>query len=237
MILGAEESNKQKMIFLPHHFNDKLFKSDFSLVSMKVLYIESKLKNLNIALDKQEITKLPKKIFLAYSIQFKDIAFQIKKQLESNNIQVTKIQQVLGCSKINTKDPVLLIGSGRFHAINLFLQANKIFLLEGNKVIPIQESEIQSIKNKRKAALIRFLNAENIGILVSTKPGQENIKLARELMKKLEKKGKKAYIFIANNIDTNQFENFPIDSWINTSCPGLSLDNSKIIDCSEIPRF
>lgn len=96
---------------------------------MKVLYIESKLKNLNLDLSKSEIAKLPKKLFLAYTIQYKDIIQLIKKTLESNKVKVTQIQQVLGCSKINTKDPVLLIGAGRFHAINLYTQAPNVYIL------------------------------------------------------------------------------------------------------------
>jgi len=201
---------------------------------MKILFIESKLKNLNLNLDKSEIQKLPKKLFLAYSIQYKDIASLVKKQLESNNIKISKIQQVLGCSKVNTTDPILLIGAGRFHASNLYLQAPSIYVLENNKIVKISDEEINKAKTKKKAALLKFLNATNIGIIITTKPGQENLNLAIKLKSKLEKKGKKTYLFISNNIDINQFENFPIDSWINTACPGLASDNPKIINYQDI---
>ena len=204
---------------------------------VKVLYIESKLRNLkNFILSEEEIAKLPKKFFLAYTIQYKSLAEQIKKQLEANNLRITKFQQVLGCSKINNKEntPILLIGAGRFHAINLYLQAPEVYVLENDKIVKISGDEINSLKNKRKAALVRFLSANNIGILVSTKPGQENLIQAIQLRKKLIKQGKNAFIFITNNIDTSQFENFNIDSWVNTACPGLSYDNSNIINYNEL---
>jgi len=206
--------------------------------SVKVLYIESKLKNLeDFRLSNEEITKLPKTLFLAYSIQYKDLAIIIKKQLEEIKIKVTNMQQVLGCSKINTKDPILLIGAGRFHALNIYLQNSEIYVLDNNKIIKISKEEIIKIENKRKTALLKFLSAENIGILVSTKPGQENLNLAIKLKQKLIKKGKNVFIFLSNNIDINQFENFQIDSWVNTSCSGLTYDNSNIINYSEIPKF
>ena len=108
---------------------------------MKVLYIESKQKNLDLRINKTEIAKLPKELILAYSIQYKDLAILYKKELEKNHIKIEKIQQVLGCSKIVNKNnlPKLLIGTGRFHATNLYLQAPEIFILEGSKITKIKK--------------------------------------------------------------------------------------------------
>ncbi len=201
---------------------------------MKILYIESKLKNPSLELSKLEINKLPKKLFLAYSIQYKFIAEQIKKQLIANNIRITKFEQVLGCSKINSKEPVLLIGTGEFHAINLFLQSPAIYIIANNQIKQIPKEDIERVRAKRKSALMKYLGAERIGILVSTNPGQENLAEAIKLKQKLKKQGKQAYIFLSNNIDIAQFENFNIDSWVNTACLGLSYDNPNIINHSEI---
>jgi diphthamide biosynthesis enzyme Dph1/Dph2-like protein len=201
---------------------------------MKVLYIESKLKNNELSIPEEEIKKLPKSIFLAYSLQYKDLAEKIKKQLLKASIKITKFQQVLGCSKIKANDSVLLIGAGRFHAMNLYLQAPRTYLLEGNGIIEIPKKDIELLRIRLKTALIKFLSAKSIGILVSTKPGQENMIKALELKEKLKKKGKEVYIFLSNNINPNQFENFNIDSWVNTACSGLSMDNPEIINYDEL---
>ena len=206
---------------------------------MKILYIQAKQNNLSIKLNKPEMLRLPKQLFLVYSIQYKQLAENIKKQLVKHKIKIIKFQQVLGCSKISNKDnlPILLVGSGRFHAQNLMLQAHeRLYVLENNKIIKIPDKEINELKAKRKTALIKFLRADKISILVSTKPGQENLNQAIKLKEKIEKQNnqKKVFIFISNNIDTSQFENFNIDSWINTACAGLSMDNSNIINISEI---
>jgi len=201
---------------------------------MKVLYIESKLKNQQFSLPEEEIKKLPKTIFLAYSIQYKGVAEQIKKLLLASNIKITKYQQVLGCSKIKTNDPVLLIGGGRFHSINLFLQAPSVYLSNGSVIEEISKNDIENIRTKLKTSVLKFLNANNIGILVSTKPGQENLDQAIKLKQKLEKKGKQAYIFLTNNIDIKEFENYNIESWVNTACSGLSMDTPEIINYNDL---
>jgi 2-(3-amino-3-carboxypropyl)histidine synthase len=123
---------------------------------------------------------------------------------------------------------------GKFHVINLYTQSNEIFITEGNSIKKVPLEEINKIRAKRKSALIKFLSAEKVGILVSTKPGQENLEKAMKLTEKLNSQGKKSYIFLANNLDIAQFENFQIDSWVNTACPGLAFDNPSIININEI---
>lgn len=206
---------------------------------MKVLYIESKLRNLVLDISKEDIKKLPNKLILTYTIQFKDIVELLIDKLEKNKIKVDKVQQVLGCSKISNKEnlPILMIGEGRFHLMNLYLQASEVYILENNHIIKISSEEIDSIRKKRKSALIKFLSGNNIGILVSTKPGQENFNKALKLKDDLIKKGKVPYIFLTDNIDIREFENFNIDSWVNTACIGMAYDNPNIINYEEIKEI
>jgi len=197
---------------------------------MKTLFIPVKAK---FKISKLKIfkfsKKLPKNIVIAYSIQYKNLALEIKNSLLKNH-KVLGFIQVLGCSKPvfpKNTEAVLLISSGRFHAISLACVTNlPIYILKSNKLEKIPKKEIESYKNKQRAAYLRFLNAEEIGILVSIKPGQENLKKAIILKKKL--RDKKSYIFIGNDINSSEFENFPIKSWINTACPRLDWDNPVI---------
>ena len=53
-----------------------------------------------------------------------------------------------------------------------------------------------------------------------------------ELKKKLDKK---SYLFIADNINSSEFENFPdIQSWVNTSCPRMDMNDNRIINYKKI---
>jgi diphthamide biosynthesis enzyme Dph1/Dph2-like protein len=196
---------------------------------MKTLFIPAKI-NSEVNENKIKALKLPKNIAIAYSIQYKDIATKIKEIL-SGKYKITEMIQTLGCSKPKlSKDTqaILLIGSGRFHAISLALESGlPIYILESNELTRISKEETDSLKKKKLASYMNFLNSEKVGILVSIKPGQEKLKKALALKSKL--KNKKCYLFLSNETDIGQFENFnDINSWVNTACPRLDFDSSVI---------
>ncbi|MCW8966905.1 MAG: diphthamide synthesis protein, partial [Candidatus Pacearchaeota archaeon] len=189
----------------------------------------------NRKLDKSKLNlkKIPRPLAICYSIQYKEIAEQIKKQIPN----LTAFLQVLGCSKPkfpkNTK-AILLISDGKFHAISLAYESKlPVYLFSNNNLQKISKEDVSSLEKKQKGAYLKYLHSEKIGILVSTTPGQENLKKALEFAK--SHKDKDSYLFIASNINTNEFENFPqIESWINTSCPRMDMNNASIINISQI---
>jgi len=196
---------------------------------MKTLFIPAQRKYL---LNKIQILKLskklPKNIAIVYSIQYKDLSSEIKRILSKHH-NITKITQVLGCSI--PKFPketmaILLIGSGKFHALGLASETNlPIYIWESGKLGKISSKEVNSFRKKQRGSYLKFLNAEKIGVLISTKPGQENLKKALDLRNKVNKK---CYFFISNNLSAKEFENFGVDAWINTACPRLDMENSVV---------
>jgi len=209
-----------------------------------ILYIEARKKQESISsLDNSNLSNLPKELFLVYSIQYKSLAINIKKQLINKGVKVKGFKQVLGCSKLKSNYPILLIGSGRFHALNLALQNSLPIYIYNiantGKITEFDEKELEEIKTNKKAALNKFFLSNKIGILVSTKPGQQKLKQAQELKKEIEKKypEKRCFIFISNNINTNEFENFQIPVFINTACLGLAYDSNKILNSEDIRPF
>ena len=193
--------------------------------------------------------KLPENLAIAYSIQYKRVAEEIKEVLSKQH-KITHFTQVLGCSHPLGRSPplgcsqpnfskimpqaILLIGSGKFHAVSLTLETNlPIYILDNNNFQKISEKEIQNLKIQQKASYVKFLNAKEIGILISTKPNQQNLKKALEIKDGLKNQDKSSYLFIANDINTSEFENFPqIQSWINTACPRLDFD-ARIVNSKE----
>ena len=80
---------------------------------MKTLFISTRIKS---SVNKSKILevskKLPENIAIVYSIQYKDIAIEVKSILLKNH-KITKLMQVLGCSKLNfsrNTNAILLIG-------------------------------------------------------------------------------------------------------------------------------
>jgi len=212
---------------------------------INVLYIEgkSKLKDEDYFIDSNFIKTLPKEVLLAYSVQFKGQAQAMRNALEKNKIRILGFKQVLGCTKLAEKEkrcPILLIGNGMFHALNLAVQSRHPVLLYSNGSSRlIGKKDIESIEKKKSAALSKFFSLDEIGILVSTKPGQEKLKEAEKLKEKILKKypQKKVFIFISDSINMHEFQNFGIEIFINTACPGLALDSAKILNADDILPF
>jgi len=204
---------------------------------MKVLYIEAKKKK-SEKLNEESLKTLPKELFIAYSIQFKSLAEQIQAHLIKHSYNIIGFQQVLGCTKLRVKNnaAILLIGSGRFHALNLALQNKEVYIYNNGLITKIAEKDINDLKKNKETNLRRFFLARKIGILVSTKPGQENTIKAQLLKERILKKypEKEVFLFFSSHINVNEFENFQIDFWINSACPGLINDASNLLNIDDI---
>ncbi len=158
----------------------------------------------------------------------------VKKFLEKNNINTLIGGQVLGCDQRaaelieNKIDAFLYIGSGRFHPLGVAVKTNKPVILcnpYSCECDEISDDEKQNRKNKQKRRLMRAAAAKTIGILISTKPGQFNLKLANELKEKLENIGKSVFLFAGESINPENVPGFCVDAFINTACPRINEDH------------
>jgi len=215
---------------------------------MKLLHIPAK-SNLEIKIPASELKKLPKslkKIGLVTTIQHLHQLPALKKQIKGARIA----GQILGCNIAaaekckNKVDAFLFIGTGEFHPIAVALKTNKpvfVFNPVSQKLSRLDEKTVSDFKQQRKGALLKFLHAKNVGILVSTKHGQLRFAEARKLKKKLESEKqeasqrKKCYLFVFDTLDFSQLENFPfIDCWLNTACPRIVDGRGDIINWNEL---
>jgi len=202
---------------------------------MKTLFIPVKSKELVKENQILKILKpLPKDIIIAYSVQYENLAKKIKNLLGKHNI--LSFIQVLGCSKPKIPKKakaILLISSGKFHAVSLAYETKiPVYILNSNKLQKISKKDLEIIEKNQKISYLKFLNSKKIGILISTKPGQNRLKKAIGFKKKI--KNKKSYLFLGNNINPQEFENFKIDSWVNTACPRLDMEDNRIINISKL---
>lgn len=198
---------------------------------MEIMHILAKSSIDVMPIVKKAVKKLPKTIGLVTTIQHKHQLKEIKRYLEKNKKKAIIAGQILGCNadaakKIMKKvDAFLYIGSGEFHPLEAALETDKRVIIANplsETVTEIKQKDIEDYRKRERGALIRFLSSDKIGILVSLKSGQNKLDEALELKKRLEDKGKKAYIFVADMINLDECENFPfIESWINTACPRI----------------
>jgi 2-(3-amino-3-carboxypropyl)histidine synthase len=209
---------------------------------MEAVFIEAKSRVDISKVIEKALSKLPKKVGLVTTAQHKHL---LKKAKEIIGKGAVIGGQVLGCdasSAVKIKDKVdafLYIGSGRFHPIQIRLETGKKVIMANpltNEVKQLEKEEVEKIKKQQKGALLKFLSSKEIGIIVSTKPGQEKLKKAFELKKKL--KDKNCYVFLADTIDVREFENFPfIESWINTACPRFADDKKGVVNVELVEKI
>ena len=215
---------------------------------MKTLFIETKRKFKDSDIKYNLLDSLKgETISLAATIQYIDLVPKVKSYLESKGKKVIIKQgayhkaHVLGCNSSafdKSADTLLMITDGTFHAINNATQLQKeIYVFTTHTLEKIKQEEIDAHNKKVLTKQKKFLMAETIGLLVSTKYGQHQ-KAIYKIKEKVEKLDKKVYIFEANNINTSEFENFPqIQIWVNTACSGLARDDMRIINLSDILEF
>jgi 2-(3-amino-3-carboxypropyl)histidine synthase len=96
--------------------------------------------------------------------------------------------------------------------------------LEKNEVEEISKLKEKFLK-QRFATIAFAKDAKTFGILVSVKPGQLKLELTKRIKKKLEEKGKKAYILVFNEIKSEKLEGLDLDCYINTACPRIAIEN------------
>jgi len=181
-------------------------------------------------------------IGLISTLQFLDSLEIAKKFLEDKG-KIVKIGkgkfydgQILGCDITSAKtiendvDVFLFIGSGKFHPLGLTLNTEKpvLFLdVEKNDIYNLENLKEKFLKQKY-AAISLAKDAKRFGILVSVKPGQLNLELAKKIKKELEEKGKKAYILVFNEIKPEKLEGLELDCYINTACPRIAVENRTL---------
>ena len=192
-----------------------------------------------------------KTIALYTSAQFVDQIEKVVKQLEENNVNVLTSQpdrtqknyQLLGCDtewrNLQLKEDVdafLYVGDGMFHPTALLLaqrnrkEAKEVIIYNPieDKTKTISANDIKKILKKYKGGMIKFMAAENVGVMISTKPGQRQHKQAKLLEAKYPEK--RFYYFVDNKISFDQLENFPfVECWINTACPRIAFEDSAEI--------
>jgi 2-(3-amino-3-carboxypropyl)histidine synthase len=201
--------------------------------------------------------KLPDKLMLFSSVQFLHQLPDIEKQLEKKgkNILMTKSKnflydgmisekgQLLGCNaetfdakNINTHgedfDAFLYIGDGIFHPQALLVNNRKdIYCYDPkiNKLNILKKELYDDIQKRTKGRILKFLTSNNIGIIVTTKRGQNSSKRAELLKEKISKKwhDKKIFMLLCSELNFSELENFNfVDIYVNTACSRIGHDDT-----------
>lgn len=176
----------------------------------------------------QHLHRLPEARFLLEKKGF-------KVHLPSRGPWSHETGQVLGCDYFGLKkiesevDSILVIGS-YFHAIGAALSVKKtvVYADPYDSTTRNLDRDRDRIIRQRYAMVDKARNANNFGIIVSTKPGQSNPQLALSIFKQIEDAGKKPVILYADEVVPAKLLDF-IDTevFVDTACPRLALDDPE----------
>ena len=218
---------------------------------MKIAYIHTKATS-EVNIPKNELKKLPEQKYgLVTNIQYLLKLREVEKQIPNSIFA----GQVVGCrpdaaKKIVDKiDAFLFVGSGVFHPIQVALETGKdVWLFDPleKKITKLDNKIIEEYKTKKKSSYIKFLHAKNVGILISSKIGQNDNKITQpsidlKMKKALELKNrtdKNYYLFAFDTLSAYDLENFNfIDCWVNTACNRIGDETVKILEIDDLLRF
>ena len=195
-------------------------------------------------------------VALTFPVQHLQNSKKVKQLLESAGFtvklgmggsHVRHPGQVLGCDTDSVKnainvDAVVYFGGGKFHPTGI---------PSGKMVLCIDPhlgdsywitEEIKRVERKRQGSILAASKAKTFGILISTKCGQVNLNGAKIAKRMLEKKGRRAALLVANELNPVALQNFmSFDAYINTACPRINDDTDAygkpIVNVKDLKRL
>ena len=205
-----------------------------------------------VELPSELVKELPKQIILFTTIQYHDQLPEWKRTLEKAGKEVHTFKprhsvaegHLLGCGVERwdvDADAFLFVGDGLFHPKALVVKNDLPVWCYDPKLdtfFKMKDEDIARAKRRQKAALMRFYAAKRVGVLVTTKHGQQRIALSLRLKRRFPEK--EFYYLLFDSLDFASLEDFPfIECFVNTMCPRIGLDDTKrsekpILDISEL---
>ncbi|PKL63879.1 MAG: diphthamide biosynthesis enzyme Dph2 [Methanomicrobiales archaeon HGW-Methanomicrobiales-3] len=133
--------------------------------------------------------------------------------------------QVLGCcfstARDTGADEILFVGTGVFHPIGIALSTKKRVIALDPLAGDVQEVNGDTLMRRRFAVIEKAREAKSIGIIVSTKSGQNRMSLAT----RLAALSPHAVIVTMQEVSTDELLNLGFAAYVNTACPRLAYDD------------
>jgi 2-(3-amino-3-carboxypropyl)histidine synthase len=133
--------------------------------------------------------------------------------------------QVLGCSFSGARETgcaeILYVGTGLFHPEGIQLATGARVIALDPYLGTATPVTAERLKRRRFALLEKARGADRIGIILSTKSGQQRLALAR----RLAALSPKAVLVATCEVTPEELLNLGFDCYVNTACPRLAYDD------------
>ena len=174
---------------------------------------------------------------LVTTAQFLHYLPMLKEALKKNGLSAvigkgkrTENGQVLGCNYSSAQvmpGIIIYFGDGLFHPLGIHFATQKKVIIANPISLEIKMlgEEKKEFLKRRILLIERAKEAKSYAILISTKEGQNRILEAAAIKKELEKKGKKAKLYLMDYISNEALLGIKAEALINTACPRISIDD------------
>ncbi len=137
--------------------------------------------------------------------------------------------QVLGCNYEAARnadvDEYLFVGTGQFHPLGVALATGKRVVAADPVTGNVSVIDAAPMLRRRYGAIARAGDAERIAVIVSKKPGQRRMELARRMMSLGEEQGKRMILVYLDRMEPDALVNLGVDAAVSTACPRIALDD------------
>ena len=137
--------------------------------------------------------------------------------------------QVLGCNYEAARnadvDEYLFVGTGRFHPLGVALATGKRTVAADPVTGKVSVIDAAQMLKRRYGAIARAGDAERIAVIVSKKPGQRRMELARRMISLGEEHGKRMVLVYLDRMEPDALVNLGVDAAVCTACPRIALDD------------
>lgn len=219
---------------------------------MKVSFVKVNYEG-TVKIPANVIEKLPKKVMLFLTAQLMHQKESIIEQLKKAGKKVVLEKprhtreegQILGCDTEPIEgdfEAFFYVGDGMFHPQALIIKNDKpvhVWDHANKKYLKLTNKDADMIRKKLGVAQTKFLMSKNIGVLITTKPGQN--KLLQFMKIRTKYPDKEFYFLVNNNVDFKGLEDFPfVECFVNTACERIATDDyskfhKSILNFEDLP--
>lgn len=138
--------------------------------------------------------------------------------------------QVLGCCYSAARELDLeeyfFIGTGQFHPLGIALATGKRVVAADPITGVVLLIDPDPMLRRRFGVITRASDAKRFGVLVSKKPGQRRMELARRMKDLGEARGFEMILVYLDNIEPDRLLNLGVEAAVSTACPRIALDDA-----------
>ncbi len=241
--LSLDAASRLKADLLVHYGHNEFLRDGSN--GVPVLYVPAKSRHGVMPVVERATSLLQgQKIGLATTVQHLHTLPEVQKFLEAKGFAVEipgrgpwahETGQVLGCDYFGIKriqpavDSFLIVGS-YFHGLGAALSVEKPTVLADpydGSVRQLDEDR-NRIHRQRYAMIEKARKSKRFGIIISTKPGQCNPQVAKNILEELEAREKTGVLLYADEVVPEKLMDFAdLDAFVDTACPRLALDDPE----------